>query len=414
MNIQPHLLLAAVSNKTVDIGLSGLLKGHTLNATITARTNDSITLKINNQIVETRSQKPLALNVGQQINLKVERQSNPTILKIIDSPVQSQLVASQKQLTRESLPRQQGLETLIKTLNQQLTGKNLAVLPQPLQRSIQQIINQLPSPAVLIKPDSLAKAVQQSGLFLEARLKKQSHENTRPIPSLIVEHNKASTTSDLKAQLLKISTIIKQTQNLPAQSIETANAKPSEKHNLAQLNTVKQQSPQKTDNARLIDIGNESSIERIGKQVEASLARVELNQARSIPVDNSLSTWLIETPIKDRQDIDLLQLDIEQQSHQHHDANENSWTVDLNIEMESVGTLSARINMYEEDMNITLWSDQGSLKQLLENNISKLDTKLKQKGLIIDNIYIAKQTNDEYPERPPLTPNDSNLINVSI
>lgn len=137
-----------------------------------------------------------------------------------------------------------------------------------------------------------------------------------------------------------------------------------------------------------MDITSKLDIESISKQLESSIARVETNQAKAVvTADNPVPNWSIEIPVKDNKNIDLLQLQIQPDADtSNNDIDQQSWTVNLNIDFGEIGSLSARVSLYGDEVSASLWSPQDELSSLISKHLSRLEQRMQNCGLTTRNI----------------------------
>ena len=204
--------------------------------------------------------------------------------------------------------------------------------------------NYKPTQTFIKNSQGLKTVIKDSGLFLEAKLldeviikktiegKAEKHtELLKPVQNQ--NHSQNLLNKDLKANLLKL-----------AESIEKYNSKlKTTETNFAgkpavNATTSSFESPRKTDisqnnktetTGKLADSNTKLNLETLSKQIESSIARIEVNQSRAIVTqDNPVPVWSIELPIKDKQNIDLLRLDIETDKNpQSQNEIEKTWAL---------------------------------------------------------------------------------------
>jgi flagellar hook-length control protein FliK len=145
------------------------------------------------------------LQPGDVLKLRVEQAGDTPTLKMLSHtpPPADAANTVLRAASKELLPRQLPAQTLIDTLNRLLetaaTGSKQAALPPVIQASLQRLVQTLPAQTQLATADGLKKAMDQSGIFLEARLAKA------------VQEGKNWEGGDFKGRLLAVSaTIAKQ------------------------------------------------------------------------------------------------------------------------------------------------------------------------------------------------------------
>jgi Flagellar hook-length control protein FliK len=426
MDIQSSPLLTSLSVKTKPVNLSQLLLGQILNATVTARKSpDTLVLQIQNQQVEAKTDPAKPINVGDQLKLVVEKQDNPIVLRVTQknstalvNDSKPQLVQETKQqLLRENIPKQAGMEKLVNVLNHvsKNVGGIIKIFPAPIEKQIKKLIEHLPEKSHLKNEAGLKTVIKNSGLLLESKLLPETNTSEKPIPSKITTNqaNTANLANDLKSNLLQLSEslgkykpVIKNTEHTTEKTISAE-----------QLITIKQKVSKNTNTraentARILDISSKVDIEHISKHIESSIARIEVNQSKIVLThDNQMPVWSVEVPVKDKKDIDLLKLDIQPDSEtKSKDEKDQIWTVNLNINFENTGTVSARLSILGNEVNASLWSDNTGLNKLIDNNLSYLNKQIEKCGLSAGKIVCL----DASPIIQEETPQGNNLINITI
>lgn len=431
MNIQSTLLSRLQpSRSTPPVDLKNWLVGKLLNASVVERRpGNTLLLKVQDQLIEARSQQPVALKPGEKLTLKVMDNGNPAILKVVQQnpPSNFQL---QQQLLRETLPRQAGLEKMNAVLKQvQVKAQGVvAALPAPVKKQLQKLIDTLPTPKSLNTGQGVKSALTDSGLFLEAKLLSQAKPQP-PAAALArapIQQVPVLPGTDLKANLLQLARVIKQAQPATQVATTTASVSPKVAHALvsevagvtkkystsgAAAVTTTQTAAHNRQSAPVPLVIKQVDVEQLGKQVEAALARIETNQARAIVTDGQpLTGWSFEIPVKDQDELDLVKLDLEQRkNNDENEETQGNWTVNLRIEFESGGNLSARVSMFVSEMNVALWSHENNIDELIATNLNRLDERLHNKGLQLKQVqHIQLLEEKSGPQQ------ETNLINIML
>ncbi|MEQ8289203.1 MAG: flagellar hook-length control protein FliK [Gammaproteobacteria bacterium] len=431
MNIQSTLLSRLQpSRSTPPVDLKNWLVGKLLNASVVERRpGNTLLLKVQDQLIEARSQQPVALKPGEKLTLKVMDNGNPAILKVVQQnpPSSFQL---QQQLLRETLPRQAGLEKMNAVLKQvQVKAQGVvAALPAPVKKQLQKLIDTLPTPKSLNTGQGVKSALTDSGLFLEAKLLSQAKPQP-PAATLArapIQQVPVLPGTDLKANLLQLARVIKQAQPATQVATTSASVSPQVAHALvsevagvtkkysttgAAAVTTTQTAAHNRQSAPVPLVIKQVDVEQLGKQVEAALARIETNQARAIVTDGQpLTGWSFEIPVKDQDELDLVKLDLEQRkNNDENEETQGNWTVNLRIEFESGGNLSARVSMFVSEMNVALWSHENNIDELIATNLNRLDERLHNKGLQLKQVqHIQLLEEKSGPQQ------ETNLINIML
>jgi flagellar hook-length control protein FliK len=418
MDIQPTLLSASLPNKAVSLNLPQWMLGQVLNATVSGRKSaDTLLLQINNQAIEAKTNSNKPIYIGAQLKLVVEQQGSPAVLRVLQQESPKLIQETKQQLLRENIPKQASMEKLTSILNQTIKNPSGIIkgLTAPIEQQIKKLIDQLPTQINLKNEPGLKSAIKNSGIFLESKLLAEvtKKQNTRNQAQTIAQSNSPNIAKDLKTNLLQLSELItkykQDTQKPVPQLIKPAQVMSLFEGAKSQNTNTK---PDVRNTAVLIDIDSKVDIETISKQLESSIARIEVNQSKAVVThDNQLPAWSIELPVKDKQDIDLLKLDIQhdKKSKPENDK-EQIWTVNLKINFQDKGAVSARLSILDKEVSATLWSEDQRLNDLIDNNLSLLSKRIENCGLSMGKIVCLAGS----PARPDEHMSADNLINISV
>jgi len=418
MDIQSTLLSATLPNRAVSENLSQWMLGQVLSATVTGRKSaDTLLLQINKQTIETKTISNKPIYIGAQLKLVVEQQEPSTVLRVLQQQSPKLVHESKQQLLRENIPKQASMEKLTSILNQSTKNPGGIVkgATTPIEQQIKKLIERLPTQINLKNESGLKSAINNSGIFLESKLLSEVTKNQNKTKQVqpISQSNSPDISKDLKTNLLQLSDLItkyKQGIQKPfAQLIKPTQVIPL----FEGAKSLKTMTKNILNNpTAFIDIDNKIDIEAVRKQIESSIARIEVNQSKAVVThDNQFPAWSIELPIKDKQDIDLLKLDI------HHDIEskaendeEKTWTVNLKINLKDKGTLSARITMLDKEVSASVWSEDYDLNNLIDNNLSLLSKRIEKCGLTMGKIVCLSGAPTCQDENMIA----DNLINISV
>ena len=176
--------------KSAQLNLSRLFVGQILNASVVSKKNpDTFFLQIGNQQIEAKTTQSRTLNIGEQLKLIVEKQNNPTTLRVMQhDPKVIITQESKQQLLRENIPKQAGLEKLTNVLNHVSTNIKASVksLPAPVEQQFKKLIENLPTKNNLNNESGLKAVIKNSGVFLEAKLLTEAfNKNDNKLSSLL-------------------------------------------------------------------------------------------------------------------------------------------------------------------------------------------------------------------------------------
>ncbi|MFT7235232.1 MAG: hypothetical protein ACI9QV_000804 [Methylophagaceae bacterium] len=154
------------------------------------------------------------------------------------------------------------------------------------------------------------------------------------------------------------------------------------------------------------------------KEVESLHTRVQLNQFSMLKDLDSpgapVASWLIDLPVKDKRDIDFIQLQFDQFKNQNQDGEDEIWSVQLRLDTENLGPVQATVTMHIEDIKIVLRAERPDSAVLLENHIAWLRDALMRLGVSVSHVscscgQVAKPTLAEQ-----YLAETNNLVDVSV
>jgi len=312
---------------------------------------------------------------------------------------------------RQLLPQQ----TVSPSINKVMSSFKLQQLPDPVQKAVQQLVQHSIDKSDLNKPQAFKEAIAASGIVMEQKLLKQPNKSTQDFKANLLKVLKSVETviTDNKGQIAE-----KGINKLPAQvqAALTANGRsPSQLINvllsgkngpsiLSSLNTqtnipsvISQQQA-----ASLITLLNKplipsqqsvsqhvpmSLIElvQLFKEVEGVHNKIQLNQLNTLKEPepgSTVASWLFDVPIKDKQALDLLQLQIDQHKQQtKEDQDDEIWNVKLRLDTQNLGPVQATVTLHSEDVKVIIRAERADSTQRLQDNLPLLNEAMKKLGI---------------------------------
>lgn len=241
---------------------------------------------------------------------------------------------------RHALPHQASPTQLLSHILQNLPAlQHDAHLSTDLKALLQNLVQSLPSAPALHHPQTLAQALQNSGLFLEAHLA-QSLQNVMP-----------SLQHDFKANLLKLKTALQQ---------------PLSPDNIEQLTTDE-----------LI------ALKTLQNDTLGALNGLLLNQLASLPKEDApKQVWSIEIPYVTPHGTDSFKLEITRdKGHATEAAQTPCWSVTLILTPPELATVSCKMTFESGVLNTYFRSDDPQTLTLIEQQTEQLRTQLTAVGL---------------------------------
>lgn len=334
---------------------------------------------------------PQPLRIGTLLSALV--QDSQTLKFVPLSSRQEQLAVSQQLVGQQS--RQGSLDGLLKLLQSLPADSQTS---QDLRAAVDKLLAGLPDVQQLSTPKGLAMALANSGMFLEAKLLTGQNPTLAP---------------DMKADLLKL--IAQLTPGLPGNTNLNA---------IIAANTLAQAMPSFVRNAlgmlgqvsakplpggfplpdRLLQSQDgEGDLEHLLRLAAAAVSRLQSHQLSSLEqtgvTDDGrlLSTWQLEIPMRNLQDIVPLQVKFqreeapekEPQPNERRDEREPKqqlWRVDLAFDMEPLGPMQIQAQLIAGSLSSQLWAERPYTADLIENNLFALRQRLLDSGLNVGDL----------------------------
>ncbi|WP_152359604.1 flagellar hook-length control protein FliK, partial [Pseudomonas aeruginosa] len=307
---------------------------------------------------------PQALPVGSLLTALVKNSQQIDFLPL--SGRLDQLALGQ-QLAGQSA-RQASLEGLFAAL-QGLNGRN--DLPDSLRQAVERLFAGLPEAQKMGDSKLLGQALQQSGLFLEARLMQGATDHLG---------------QDLKANLLRL---FAQLSPLPPTGAQAPGMFAGNTANLAQAlpafvrNALGNlgQSANKTQAlnfplpSKVLQLFDEDmELESLLRLAAAAISRLQTHQLSSLaqtsilPDGTQLATWQMEVPMRHQHSVVPLQVKFqEEQRKTGEEARESLWRVELAFDLEPLGPLHAQATLLRGSLSSQLWAERDATARLVEH-----------------------------------------------
>ena len=314
---------------------------------------------------------------------------------------------------RQLLP-QQAVSPSLNTLISSLKNHQL---PEPIQKAVQQLVQHSIDKSDLNKPQAFKQAVAASGVVMEQQLLKQPNQSTRDFKANLLNVLKAVEVviSENKGQIAEkginklpaqVQVALTENGRTPAQLINVLLSGKSVPSLLSSLNAqtsipsiISQQQA-----ASLVTLLNKPlmlsqqgvnrhvpmdliELMQLFKEVEGVHNKIQLNQLNSLKEPepgSTVASWLFDVPIKDKQALDLLQLQIDQHKQQDNDSQDDDiWNVKLRLDTHNLGPVQATVTLQSEDVKVIIRAEREDSAQLLEDNLPILDEAMKKLGISI-------------------------------
>jgi hypothetical protein len=336
--------------------------------------------------------------------LSAQVQDGQTLKFVPLSSRQEQLAVTQQLVSQQS--RQGSLDGLLKLL------QNLAPSEQTssgLRAAVDKLLAGLPDVHQLSTPKGLALALASSGAFLESKL--LSGQNPALAP-------------DMKGDLLKL--IGQLTPGLPTStnlgaiiaSNTLAQAMPSFLRNalgmLGQVSAKPSPTGFPLPERLLQSAEGEDDLEHLLRLAAAAVSRLQSHQLSSleqtgVTADGRLmSTWQLEIPMRNLQDIVPLQVKFQRQDapekeqpkerREEREPKQQLWHVELAFAMEPLGPLQIQAQLINGSLSSQLWAERPYTASLIESNLAGLRDRLLAAGLNVGDLDCHLGTPPQGPQ----------------
>ena len=337
---------------------------------------------------------PLPLPLGSLLSAQVQGSQALNFLPLsgrLDQLVLGQQLASQHN-------RQGSLEGLFKAL-QGLGSKE--GLPEGLRGSIDKLFGALPDISQLSSTKGLGQALENSGLFLESKL---------------LAGQGQALPADMKANLLRLITqllpLLPGSTPLTAANAGAAMAQmmPAFARNL--LGSLgqpgsRQQALSFPLPSRLLQaMEGEGDLEMLLKLAAAAVSRLQTHQLSSLaqsqvgPDGNLLTTWQLEIPMRNQQELVPLQVKIQHEEQQKSAKSEKEtlWKVELAFDLDPLGPLQVQAQLLRGSLSSQLWAERPGTVNLIDAELSTLRERLTAAGLQVGELACKQGTPPQGPK----------------
>jgi hypothetical protein len=299
-----------------------------------------------------------------------------------------------------------------------LTAVNNQQLPTPVQAAVQQLVAHTLDKSAVTETNALKQALSTSGVFTENKLLKMPNainqdfkiNVTRVLNTLEAVISQVQIQSDGKpinklpaqvlsallsqgkspAQLLNVLLSEKNPgPNSVAQTVLSAITNQEQATALIQLLTksLSQQQQAMVTASRQTPL-QLSELMALFKEVDSVHKKLQFNQLSMLKepeASNVATSWLFDLPIKDKHNVDLVQVQIDQQKKQaKHD--DESWQVQLCLDTQNLGAVQASVTLHGEDVKVVIRAERAESAQLLEENLPLLNATLAKLNVSISHM----------------------------
>ena len=443
INIQPTPSLSKILTEPVPDASKTWKVGQILNATAERNANaqDNVLMRMGKSILEAKT--PIALKAGDALKLLVKPPGDRPVLKILTTASPPRIAA---QYLKSFIARQQDLTSL-----QQLSQKIIASpsTPKILKQPLIDLNQQLPGVEQATQAKTLKKLIQNSGVFLESKLKHLSqdarrHDSLQHGQLRQDSQQQTAITQDVKSQLLRISAQLKSelpelatkspittTKNLQTVidplvkqfikgeinliklsrllsillpkkqsqliqqaltvSDKTLLAKELQNSFTVLLNHIQQQANPKQiqDNLSCL-LKTMALLQELKTGIDGVLAKITSQQLTTLTREaDGLLLLLFDIVLKDKTENHLIQFRLEQEKSAK-DQKTSSWTVALNFNFKELGPIQARLHLTDKHISTVFRAEQENTAKNISKQINLLDTAFRRIGFDAINLDVSR------------------------
>ncbi len=361
----------------------------------------SIVILLNTALVGTSLsiESPQPLRPGALLSAQVQGSQS---LNFVPLPNNLDQLAVTQQLTTQQ-NRQGSLDVLLNALRNLSPASPTTSAPaSPLQASIQQLLADLPDIEQMSNPRVVAQAINASGLFMESRLLAGLNPMAMP---------------DMKANLLQLITQL--LPGLPANaSYDAAAASNMLTRTMpgvlrSALGTMGLVAPPPLPihfplPSRAVKGGKEDDLEILLKLAAAAVSRVQshqlasLEQTRTTAEGNQLTTWQMEIPMRNGQEVVPMQVKLQREDtpekesskdkedSEPKDAMEKLWKIDLAFDLTPLGALQVQAQLLRGKLSSQLWAERADSAALISKELGYLRDRLIASGLEVGDLACSQ------------------------
>jgi hypothetical protein len=366
--------------------------GQVLEATVlTLQSPERVVLAIAGRRLEAHVETPLAraaLEPGIPLRLQVERGGRPVTLKVLDSGTPADpAIETRRMVLRESLPRAMSLTPSLVQIARlaapeaaSAAALTTEVAPPPIAGAARAVLQAVPDLARVTTATGLGEAIARSGVFLESCLAASPPPGPAP-------------PSDLKAALLVLAELLSRATRgdkalgpgerdlrPPPAGQPQAPAVPSR---AAPAESTPRGPSALPAPAATSQTPTPAGLGAALGAVEGALARIEVNQLRSVPQPGEPHPgWMVEVPVRSGERLDVLALRIDRDRQDPGScARGSGWQVSLRLDLDPLGPIHAAVAWRHAGVSATLRAAREETADLLALHACGLVQALTEAGL---------------------------------
>lgn len=324
----------------------------------------------------------LPVQVGQTVKLEILQPGAPAAMRVLNAAAPAENIG---QALRTALPQQIPLPNVLANLAAvaRASPKLTPALPPAIVELAQRVMSQLPTPDKIATADGLRQAVTRSGVFLESTLA-HSAQSGAALPPL---------SADLKGGLLSL--LVTLFTLIKGHAPEAPSTPPPHPQHAAPppLPNVPPQAQARAQPTITAQLTGPQALLELLRHVEGGIARVQLSQLTSSqPEEDGRRAWVMEMPLRNGDNVDVLQLRIERDKDGTNNKQPAPWTVNLAFDLEHLGPVHARVTLAGGAVSAVFWTQDAATTALFRKHLHELHARLRDAGLAVGNLTAHQGT----------------------
>lgn len=429
--------------------------GQVLEARVVSSSDpSSVTLKVGDLVLTTQGTVPQRLLQG-TLQLQVQSVGPQPTLRIIVPAIAPDTPGADA--LRRALPRQQPLPPLLANLTglAARSAASLNAIPRPVLVALDQLMAAIPDAKQLSSADGVARALQDSGLFLERKLRtrdplaldtKLAHDfkaallrTAAAVRSAAMATNANASGNEKGATSATLGNTMQMTAATarnPSSSLTTplspeTSAAPALRTTLAATlaiaddaatkDTDASSAPATTSRSNLAEsiaalpplrggaVAPQARAEptitaalppalilrELADQLEGAVARLTTAQASQLPNEENSRplSWTFELPVRHQSHIDVVGVHIERDESNNQENNaRHGWHVTLSFDFPETGAFYAQLKVLGKAVTCRFTAERDQTLQRLQSELKKLDQSLRDAGLEVGELGARQGT----------------------
>lgn len=341
------------------------------------------------------------------------------------------------------------------SISKVLSAANNQQLPAPVQGAVQQLVGNTLDKSAVTQTNALKQALSTSGVFTESQLLKISNATNQdfkvntinldfkvnvtrvlntlegviaqvqrqlgdnPINKLPAQVQSALL-SQGKSPAHLLSVLLSGNTSAPSSAVQTvlsAITNQEQATALIQLLTkslsAQQQGAVTSSRQTPLELSELMALFKEVDSVHKKLQHNQLSMLKEPESSNIVASWLFDLPIKDKHNVDLLQVLIEQQKKKAEDDDE-SWQIQLRLDTQNLGPVQASVTLQGEDVKVVIRAERAESAQLLQENLPLLNAALEKLNVLVSHMSCVCEEVSMATINNNLQEDSTSLVDISV